>query len=516
LTSTEQRAADPDLGAVLVAHDVVKHYRGVTALAAAGISLRAGEIHALVGENGAGKSTLVKILCGVSKADEGWVTLDGAEVAFSSPRAAAAAGIAFVAQELSLFPDLSVRENLFLGNPPRRLGVVRGRTADERAAPVLAQFGLDVDMHATVGDLPLADQQLLEICRAVLQRPRALILDEPTSAQSKDAVARLERVLKSLADRGLAILYISHFLEEVMRIATRISVLRDGRSVMTGAETASVSLGRLVEAMIGTPMKVPDRLPARAGLQPERKPDTALVLRDLEVRGVLDGISMQAWPGEVVGLAGLQGAGHEAVLDAVCGRVKPTAGEVLLPGGARPRTLRHAYASGVGFVPSDRKGLGLMLDKTVWENVTAVSWLGLRRGSTLQRGQQLRQRAATLLERLRVGGTPDTIVEESSGGNQQKVVFAKWMDVNPAVMVLDDPTRGVDVGARAEMHDVIRQFAAQDKIVIVASTDLAELVELCHRVVVFQRGRVVDELDGERLDERTLSTAMNAGFVTAT
>ncbi len=516
MTGSPQPTPDRAPGAVLVAHDVVKHYRGVTALAAAGISLRAGEIHALVGENGAGKSTLVKILCGVIRPDEGRVTLDGAQVTFSSSRDAAASGIAFVAQELSLFPDLSVRENLFLSDPPRRLGVVRGRTVDERAEPVLAQFGLDVDMQATVGELPLADQQLLEICRAVLQQPRALILDEPTSAQSKDAVARLERVLKSLADRGLAILYISHFLEEVMRVAARISVLRDGRSVMNGAETGSVSLDRLVEAMIGAPMNLPDRRAARAEPRPESEPNASLVLRDLEVRGALDGASVQVRPGEVVGLAGLQGAGHEAVLAAICGRARPTGGEVRLPGGVRPRSLRHAYASGVGFVPSDRKGLGLMLDKPVWENVTAVSWLGLRRGSPLQRGQLLRSRAVTLLTRLRVGGDADTIVGELSGGNQQKIVFAKWMDVDPAVMVLDDPTRGVDVGARSEMHSVIRQFAAQGKIVVVASTDLTELVELCHRVVVFQRGRVVDELAADRLDERTLSTAMNAGFVTAT
>jgi ABC-type sugar transport system ATPase subunit len=514
LTLTEQPAAGPAPDAVLVAHDVAKHYRGVTALAGGGISLRAGEIHALVGENGAGKSTLVKILCGVTQPDGGRITLDGEPVSFASPRAATASGIAFVAQELSLFPDLSVRENLFLTDPPRRLGVVSGRTVDERAAPVLAQFGLDVDMHATVGELPLADQQLLEICRAVLQRPRVLILDEPTSAQSKAAVARLERVLRSLAERGLAILYISHFLEEVMRIATRISVLRDGHSVMDGAAAGSVSLTALVEAMIGAAVPSVDGA-ARPAVVDGGEPDAGLVLRDLEVRGVLGSASIEVRPGEIVGLAGLQGAGHEAVLDVICGRVRPSAGEVRLPGGVRPRSLRHACANGVAFVPGDRKALGLMLDKTVWENVTAVSWLGLRRGSALQHGRQLRRRAETLLERLRVGGDADTIVGELSGGNQQKVVFAKWMDVDPTVMVLDDPTRGVDVGARAEMHTVIRQFAAQGKVVVVASTDLAELVELCHRVVVFQRGRVVDELAGERLDERALSTAMNAGFATA-
>ncbi|MFT4262268.1 MAG: ATP-binding cassette domain-containing protein, partial [Nocardioides sp.] len=237
--------------AVLAARQVSKRYGGVTALAGVDLALRAGEVHALVGENGAGKSTLVKVLSGVVRPDEGEVLLDGTAVSFGGARDARGAGIAFVAQELSVFPDLSVRENLFPVGADRRFGLVRRRRLDERAAPVLARLGLRVPMHARAGELPLADQQLLEIGRALLQRPRVLILDEPTSAQPRAAVARLEQVLRTLVGDGLAILYISHFLEEVRRLADRITVMRDSRVVLDGEPAGEVSLDQLVQAMIG-------------------------------------------------------------------------------------------------------------------------------------------------------------------------------------------------------------------------------------------------------------------------
>ena len=498
---------------VLTARQIVKRYGGVTALDGAEITLRTGEVHALVGENGAGKSTLVKILCGVTRSDSGSVRLDDEDVSFASPREAAAAGVAFVAQELSLFPDLSVRENLFPVAPDRFLGLIRGRRLEERARPVLARLGLEVDLRARLGDLPLADQQLLEIGRAMLQNPRVLILDEPTSAQSQAAVARLEGVLKALASEGLAILHISHFLEEVMRIADRITVMRDSRTVLADAVAGSVDLEQLVEAMIGGSLPPVGTRTAGALISDADRQARRLRLAGVSVPGRLRDVTLEVAPGEVVGVAGLQGAGHEDVLGLVCGRVRPVAGEVLLPGGIRPASMRHAYAHGVGFVPGDRKGQGLMLDKTVWENVTSASWLGLSRGGPWLRTRDHRRRSDAMLRRLNVRGTSESTVQDLSGGNQQKVVFAKWMETDPSVMVLDDPTRGVDIGARAEMHGVVRRLAAQGKVVLIASTDLAELVELCDRVAVFQRGRMVREVGGAELDERALSTAMNAGFV---
>jgi ABC-type sugar transport system ATPase subunit len=503
--------ADLTSNEVLVARDVSKHYGGVRALEAGSLTLRRGEIHGLVGENGAGKSTLVKVLCGIVQGDAGTVHVDGLPVSYGSARDAAGAGIALVAQELSLYPDLSVRENLFPRAAPRRFGLISGRTIDSRARPVLAQFELDVDMRAPVGELALADQQLLEICRALLQEPRVLVLDEPTSAQPRAAVERLDGILRTLARRGLTVLYISHFLEEVIRLCDRVTVLRDGHTVLDGGEIADVSLDRLVTTMVGRAVAPAAR---RTAPRTTRGGD-GVRLRDVSVGRTLRGVSLQVDAGEIVGVAGLQGAGHLDVLGVACGRVRPTSGEVLLPRGARPRSMRHAYARGVAFVPSDRKRFGLMLDKLVWENVTTVSWLALGRAGPWQRTAQFRQSTEELLRRLQVRGSSDTPAGELSGGNQQKIVFAKWLHTRPSVLVLDDPTRGVDIGARAEMHGIVRATADTGTAVLIASTDLAELVELCDRVVVLQHGRVVDELSGEGLTEERLSTAMNAGFVAA-
>ena len=508
-------AASPghqDRWGVLAARDVGKTYGGVTALSGARITLRAGQIHALVGENGAGKSTLVKILCGVVPPDVGSIRVDGDEVSFGSARDAGSAGIAFVAQELSLFPELSVRENLFPLTPERRFGVINRRALDEQARPVLERLGLHVEMHTPAGELLLADQQLLEIGRALLARPRVLILDEPTSAQSKQAVTRLESVLRGVAREGLAVLYISHYLEEVMRIADRITVMRDSRTALDDVAASTVDLDQLVEAMIGGSLAAPVAR-VEAPVEPaEYRDSRRLRLVDVHVPDALSGVTLHVSPGEVVGVAGLQGAGHTEVIRAVCGLVRPSRGEVLLPGGVRPASMRHAFAHGVGLVPSDRKSVGLMLDKQVWENVAAARWLGLGRGSLWLRRRRQQERSEAVLRRLRLRGDVHSVVTELSGGNQQKVVFAKWLETEPTVMVLDDPTRGVDIGARAEMHDVVRDLAAQGKAVLLASTDLAELVELCDRVAVFQRGRLVRELSGAELDQKTLSTAMNAGF----
>ncbi|MWA02226.1 ATP-binding cassette domain-containing protein [Actinomadura sp. LD22] len=505
---------------MLVASGLVKHYGGVTALDGVGITLDAGEVHALVGENGAGKSTLVKIVSGAVRPEGGALELDGAPVRFAGARQAAAQGVAIVSQELMTYDDLTVLENLFPYG-----GLVSTREMRRLAGPVLAGLGIDPPPHARAGELPLADRQLLEICRALLLEPRVLILDEPTSALPRDAAVRLAGVIRRLAARGLAVLFISHFLEEVMRIADRVTVLRDGRVVLAGADAADVSLDSLVGAMLGRPAAGPAATPgapseaepgARAGAEPAAAPHrpggAAVSLTGVTVPGRLRDVSLTAAGGEIVGLAGLQGAGHLAVLDAVCGRARPSSGSVWLPGGRAPRSARHAVTSGVAFVSGDRKGRGLMLDKALWENVTAVSWLGQGRGGFLPRRSRLVGRARAHLERLRVRGDVRAGAGDLSGGNQQKVVLAKWLDAAPSVLALDDPTRGVDVGARAELHGIVRGLAAEGKAVLIASSDLAELVELCHRVVVFQRGRVVGSLAGGRLTEPALSLAMNAGF----
>jgi ABC-type sugar transport system ATPase subunit len=486
---------------MLRATGLVKRYGGVTALDHAGIEARPGEIHALVGENGAGKSTLVKILSGVVSPDAGRVTLDGAEVRFGSPRDAAAHGIAIVAQELSLFPDLTVAENLFIRSLPRRAEMSR------RAAPVLAELGLSgMPLTRRVAGLGLADRQLLEVCRALLADPAVLILDEPTSALPAAAVARLEEVLRRVAGRGIAVLFISHFLEEVRRIADRVSVLRDGRAALSGVPAAELSLDDLVHAMLGAATEPSTPSPRT----PIGGPGAGLA--GVSVPGRLDDVTLTVAPGEIVGVTGLEGAGHLTVLELIAGLARPSTGVVRLPGGAGPRSFRDAVRRGVAYVPGDRRRLGLMLDQTVWENATAVRWLGAGAGSSWRRRGELIRRAEVNLHRMRFRGDVRGRAGDLSGGNQQKVVFAKWLDAGASVLVLDDPTRGVDVGARGEMHDIVRELAGSGRIVLLASTDLAELTELCHRVLVLQRGRIVGELAAGELTEQRLSTAMNAGF----
>ncbi|MET9086526.1 sugar ABC transporter ATP-binding protein [Streptomyces sp. NPDC004237] len=480
------------MGDVLVAEDVVKSYGGVRALDGASIALRGGEVHALVGENGAGKSTLVRILSGTLTADAGTV------------RMADDTRIAVVSQELSLFPDLTVRENLFPDGGPRRFGLVDRAAADRAAGPVLAELGLHVDPGTRLAELPLADQQLTEIARALLRSPRLLVLDEPTSALPKEAVDRLERVLRALTARGIAVLYVTHFLDEVMRFAQRVTVLRDGRVALSGVRRAEVGVPELVAAMLGGEGQ--ERPARRARVGAEGPPP--VVLSAVSVPGRLADVTFTVRAGEVVGVAGLQGAGHLDALEVVCGRTAVSAGRVDVGGRGLPRSLRAAVRAGVAFVPSDRKRYGLMTDRTVWENTTSVSWLALGRGGVLPPRAELVRRTADLTERLRLRGGPYDMVARLSGGNQQKVVFAKWLATEPRIVVLDDPTRGVDIGVRAEMHRIVGELAAGGAAVLVASTDLAELTEVCDRVLVFVRGRIAGELFGQELTERALAVAV--------
>lgn len=494
---------------VLAGTGVVKRYGGVTALDNVDIRLRRGEVHGLVGENGAGKSTLVNVLCGLTQPDRGTIALNGRPTAFSNAHHAAVRGVAIVSQELSQFPDLTVLENLFPHNAPLRAGLLSPRRMERAARPVLDELGLDVPVRARVGTLSLADQQLLEIARALLQEPRVLILDEPTSALPRESVDRLEAVLRTLVARDIAVLYISHFLEEVLRFAHRITVFRDGRTVVDGAETGSIALDDLIAAMLG------ENLASRVAVPSPVVGRTTVRFDRVSVDGRLHGVSFTAAQGEIVGLAGLQGAGHLTALEVLCGRTRPSAGAAQLAGRVAPRSQRAAVQAGVAFVSSDRKRYGLMLDKPMWQNTSAVSWLGLGRGPWWLNRGRLARTAAEHAEQLGIRATADDPTASLSGGNQQKVVFAKWLDAEPTVVILDDPTRGVDVGARAEMHSVIARLAAEGKTVLLASTDLTELVELCHRVLVFQRGQLVDEIPRDRLTEQTLSVAMNAGFTAA-
>ncbi|MEU4245623.1 sugar ABC transporter ATP-binding protein [Actinoplanes sp. NPDC026619] len=497
---------------MLLATDITKRYGGVTALAGAGLRLAPGEVHALLGENGAGKSTLVKILTGVVAPEAGSLTVDGNEVRLTGPADARRHGIAVVFQELSLFGDLDVLANLFVTTEPTRAGLIDRAAMARRARPVLAELGLDdIPLGTRAADLDLGRRQLLEICRALLGNPQTVILDEPTSALPATAVARLHAVIRRIAARGVAVLYVSHFLEEVAAIADRVTILRDGRNVRSAVPAARLTVAEMVTAMLGDASpETPDRVPATAR-------GTAAAQRRVELSNVtvtdrLHDVSLTARAGEVVGLAGLQGAGHATVLDILWGRAVPVGGRVRLPdGGGRPRNTAEAVRRRTAFVPGDRKGLGLMLDATVAENISSVAWLARRDGGTLLRRTEAAAMARRHIAGLRIKAGPDDLVGSLSGGNQQKVVFAKWLQADPELILLDDPTRGVDVGVKAEMHQIIRSLAAAGKIVLMCSTDPAELAAVCDRVLTFRRGRAAGELAGDGLSEHLLLNAVNAG-----
>jgi ABC-type sugar transport system ATPase subunit len=498
---------------MLEAAGVRKTYGGVVALAGADFTVRPGVVHALLGENGAGKSTLVKIIAGALAPDSGRVLLDGSAVRFASTAEAVRHGVAVVSQELNVFPDLDVLSNLYPMREPRRGPFVSRAEMARQARPVLADLALDVPLRRLVGDLSLAQRQLLEIAKALLTSPRVLILDEPTSALGAQSTELLFDVLRVLRDRSVGVVFVSHILEDVMALCDEITVLRDGEVAMAARPRADLTVPAIVSAMLGEErVETPDESLASQVAAAVEDVSGRLELREATVAGRISSVSLSVDPGEVVGLAGVAGAGHHTVLELISGLARPDSGSVLLPGGRPvPRGLRGAVRAGVALVTGDRRRLGLMLDKPVWENVGQVRSVGLAADGLVVRSSALRRRARAQVTGLRIRArSVDQPAGSLSGGNQQKVVFAKWLDAQPSVVLLDDPTRGVDVGAKAEMHALIRSTAAAGAPVLICSTDIDELASLCDRVIVLRQGSVTAELAGERLRTHAILELMNA------
>jgi ABC-type sugar transport system ATPase subunit len=491
-----------------------KHYGGVVALDGVDLDIHPGEVHALLGANGAGKSTLVKILVGAAEPSAGTLALGGEPVRFGDVGEAARHGVAIVSQELNLFPDLDVLHNLFMRREPLAAGVaIDRREMRRRARPVVEAVGLTADLDRPVGSLRLGEQQLVEIARALLGDPRILILDEPTSALQAAETQRLLSVVRSLRDRGVGVVYVSHFLEDVFAVADTITILRSGRVVVARRPRTELTIAETVGHMLGDAHLGAEEPP------PAREPlaGAPLRLEGVAIRGVLEPLDLTAHPGEVVGLAGLEGSGTQAVLDVVFGRRRPDRGTITLPDRAgAPRSITQAVRAGVAYVPADRKRLGLMLERSVADNVASVRAGPLRRMGVVLRSGAVRRRAEHWQRTLSITmAGPDARAGELSGGNQQKVLFAKWLEAEPTVVLLDDPSRGVDVGAKEELHAIIAQIAARGRVVLYTSSDLEEIAAVCDRVIVFFAGRAVGELAGSELSGHRLLEAINVGSMPA-
>jgi ABC-type sugar transport system ATPase subunit len=484
-----------------------KRYGGVTALDGLNLDVSSGAIHAIVGENGAGKSTLMKALAGVVRPDSGEILIEGQEVTMESPAAARRRGIGIVYQELSLFPQRSVLANLFVNREPKRRGLVSTSAMRELSREMLDRLGLHVDVEAPVGRLSIGEQQLVELARVLLEQPRLLILDEPNSALNERETERLFAVLRQLRGRGATMLYVSHRLEEVFAISDRVTVTRNGRDVWT-RNRDKLTIPEVIDAMIGARHDdlFPPPLPPREAGPPQ----------ELKVQGLsgaeLRNVAFTARSGEVVGLAGLEGAGVSTLVSILFGARRAKSGVAIYPDGrGLPRSATEAARRSVCLVPADRRRGGLMLDQSVQFNVSHVV-MGALKGTPWFSFAEARARAERQIAQLRIKArSPDTPVNQLSGGNQQKVVIGKWLEVAPRVILLDDPTRGVDVGAKREIYELIRQMSADGRIVLFSSTELPELIGLCDRILVLYRGALVGEVAGGGVDSRTLLHLINTG-----
>jgi D-xylose transport system ATP-binding protein len=489
---------------LLAVRGLSKSFAGVKALDNVSFDLRAGEVHALCGENGAGKSTLIKVLSGVwpHGSYDGEVLLDGVEARFRSVRDAEAAGIAVIYQELALVNGMTVAENLFLGEEPTRAGFVDWDRMHSEAAVVLGRMGLDIPPAAVVADLGVGRQQLVEIAKALRRQSRILLLDEPTAALTETEVAMLLRIVRELRGRGVTCLYISHKLDEVFLVADRITVLRDGRSVAT-LRAAETDKAHVIQHMVGR--EISDHYPRRAV-----EPGTmALEVSDLSVadtatgRPVLDGISFGVRRGEVLGIGGLMGAGRSELLLHLFGASGTrTSGEVRVAGVPfLARCPAEAIAAGLMLVSEDRKRFGLHLEMDVGFNLSLAQLGAFVRRGLIDRGAEFAANQR-FFERLRIKApNQETEVANLSGGNQQKVVLGKALMTEPSVVLLDEPTRGIDVGAKQEVYELMNSLTSEGKAVVLVSSDMPELMGMSDRIVVLSEGRV-----GGRFDARARAT----------
>jgi len=496
---------------------VVKTFPGVRALDGVDFEVLAGEVHCLLGQNGAGKSTLIKVLAGVHRPDAGQLVWDGEPASFNSPHAAMRAGIATIYQELDLVDELTVAENVFLGHEYRTAGFVHSGPARREAREILARLGHpEIPVGRAVGKLPAAAKQIVSMGRALSRQARLLIMDEPSAVLAHDEVANLFRVIRDLTAGGMAVVYISHRLEEIRQIGDRVTVLKDGRTSAANLPARTTPTRELVGKMTGRsieyvfpPRPSSDAEPAAAGTP-------LLEVEGLTRHGEFADVSLTVHSGEIVGIAGLVGSGRSELLETVYGARRPHAGRVLVNGRAlRPGSVGAAVRAGVGMAPEERKSQALLMGESIYRNVTLATFARLARAGFTDAGRE-RAEAANVTRSLQL--SPADVrrpVRTLSGGNQQKVVVGRWLLGGTRLLLLDEPTRGVDVGARAELYGVIRRLADEGVGVLLVSSEVPEVLGLSDRVLVMREGRLIREAAATDLDEHTVLDLVMAGSLLA-
>jgi simple sugar transport system ATP-binding protein len=510
MTSTAEVGRAPATGGtvpVLQVRDVVKTYGGVQALRGVSFDLRAGEVHCLAGENGCGKSTLIKIISGAEAPDSGEIVVDGVAHAAMDPTAAIRAGIQVIYQDFSLFPNLTAAENIVLTSAvANRRRTYSRRASRPTAEAIVEELELDLDLDADVERLSVADKQLTAICRALVADARVIIMDEPTTALTHTEVRRLFALVERLRSRGVALVFVSHKLEEVLAVSQRVTILRSGQLVLT-SEASRLDRRTITRHMTGRDLddsRAVTDLPADAPV--------VLEVEGLGLQGGFEDVSFSLRRGEVLGLTGLLGSGRTEIAESLFGVLPADRGTVAVDGSpVQLRSIRDAIAAGIGYVPEDRLSQGLFLDKSIADNMIAGSLDAHRNRWGLIAPTRVRATIDALFSRLRIKARDvDAPVRSLSGGNAQRVVLARWLATRPKVLMLNGPTVGVDVGSKHDILDMLRDEAARGMAVVVISDDAPELVACCHRVLVVRGGRVVDTLTGDAVTVPGIIERMSA------
>ncbi|MCP2366332.1 ribose transport system ATP-binding protein [Agromyces flavus] len=478
---------------------ISKSFAGVQALKGVDLEIVAGEVHCILGQNGAGKSTLIKTLAGAHTPDEGSILWNGEEVTLSSPQDAIALGIATMYQELDVVDGLSIAENIFLGHELEVGGFLRTGEANTRTRQLLKRLGhANLSPSREVGSLSAANKQIVSMARALSHDTKLIIMDEPSAVLDSEEVKNLFRVVRELTAAGIAVVYITHRLEEIREIGDRITVLKDGRSTANGLPVADTPTSELIRLMTGR--EVANVFPPATPVEPSAP--VKLEVEGLSLDGVFHDINFSVRAGEIVGLAGLVGSGRSEILETIYGARRATGGSVQVDGRELRRgSVRHAVRAGVGLSPEERKSQGLLLDEPIYQNVTLASFTRYARGGFVNERAE-RRTAQEQISALQLRpADPDRPARTLSGGNQQKILLARWLVNRTSVLLLDEPTRGVDVGARAEIYALIRKLAANGDAVVIVSSEIEEVLGLADTVLVIADGRVLSTVKADQIDE---------------